>query len=219
MWSIDSGSLPTGLSLNIDTGVISGTPTASGTFSFTVQAIDSSNPQQTATKGLSITVVEQATFTIWPDTAVPATPADPDTVAVEVGVKFRSDLDGYITGIRFYKSSTNTGTHIGSLWMSDGQLLAQATFTNESTSGWQQVDFVTPVEITANTVYVASYHAPNGRYAADAGYFATAGVDNGPLHALQDGVSGGNGVYLYGAGGFPTDTWQSSNYWVDVVFQ
>ena len=29
------------------------------------------------------------------------------------------------------------------------------------------------------------------------------GVDTPPLHALQDGVSGGNGVYLYGAGGFP----------------
>ena len=62
-------------------------------------------------------------------------------------------------------------------------------------------------------------HAPNGRYAADAGYFAAAGVDNGPLHALQNGVNGGNGVYLYGSGGFPTETWQSSNYWVDVVFQ
>ena len=219
MWSIDSGSLPTGLSLDSATGVISGTPTAVGTFSFTVQANDSGNPQQTAIKDLSITVVEQATFTIWPGTAVPATPADPDTAAVELGVKFRSDLDGYITGIRFYKSSTNTGTHTGSLWTSGGQLLAQATFTNESTSGWQQVDFVTPVAITANTVYVASYHAPTGRYATDIGYFATAGVDNAPLHALQDGVSGGNGVYLYGAGGFPTDTWNASNYWVDVVFQ
>ena len=29
---------------------------------------------------------------------------------------------------------------------------------------------------------------------------------------------GGNGVYLYGAGGFPTNTFGASNYWVDVVF-
>ena len=51
------------------------------------------------------------------------------------------------------------------------------------------------------------------------GYFATNGVDNAPLHALADGVDGANGVYRYGAGGgFPTNTWQSSNYWVDVVF-
>ena len=39
------------------------------------------------------------------------------------------------------------------------------------------------------------------------------------LHALQDGVSGGNGVYAYGpTSAFPGSTFQSSNYWVDVVF-
>jgi hypothetical protein len=44
-------------------------------------------------------------------------------------------------------------------------------------------------------------------------------VDNAPLHALQDGVSGGDGVYTYSStSSFPNNTWQSSNYWVDVVF-
>ena len=73
--------------------------------------------------------------------------------------------------------------------------------------------------ISANTVYVASYFAPNGRYEGEDGYFATTGVDNPPLHALKDGVSGGNGVYLYAAGTvFPSLTYASENYWVDVVF-
>ncbi len=40
-----------------------------------------------------------------------------------------------MTGVRFYKSAANTGTHIGSLWSASGQLLAQATFTNETASG------------------------------------------------------------------------------------
>ena len=35
---------------------------------------------------------------------------------------------------------------------------------------------------------------------------------------LSTGVAGGNGVYGYGAGGFPTDTFNAANYWVDVVF-
>jgi Domain of unknown function (DUF4082) len=44
-------------------------------------------------------------------------------------------------------------------------------------------------------------------------------VDNGPLHALKAGVSGGNGVYRYGASVvFPNSSYNSSNYWVDVVF-
>jgi hypothetical protein len=121
--------------------------------------------------------------------------------------------------VRFYKSSANTGTHVGSLWTASGTLLARATFTNETASGWQQVTFSTPVAITANTVYVASYHTDVGRYAGDNGYFATAGVDNGPLHALKDGVSGGNGVYSYSSSPvFPTLTYNASNYWVDVMF-
>ena len=157
--------------------------------------------------------------TIWPSTATPAVASASDTGAVNLGVKFRSDVTGFITGIRFYKGSANTGTHVGSLWTSTGQLLATATFTNETASGWQQVNFATPVAITANTVYVASYHAPNGRYAINTSYFASSGQDRPPLHALQNGVSGGNGVYVYGASpAFPSSTYQSSNYWVDVVF-
>jgi hypothetical protein len=81
------------------------------------------------------------------------------------------------------------------------------------------MNFSAPVAIAANTVYVASYHAPAGNYAGDTGFFVTAGVDNPPLHALRDGVSGGNGVYTYGgAPAFPTQTYNASNYWVDVVF-
>lgn len=55
-WSLASGSsLPTGLSLN-SSGVISGTPTTSGTTSFTVQVTDTSSPVQTATANLSLTI-------------------------------------------------------------------------------------------------------------------------------------------------------------------
>ncbi|HVN85475.1 MAG TPA: DUF4082 domain-containing protein, partial [Candidatus Binatia bacterium] len=118
----------------------------------------------------------------------------------------------------FYKSAANTGTHTGSLWTSGGSLLATGTFTGEASSGWQQLTFPTPVAITANTAYVASYHTNTGHYAGDADYFATAGVDNPPLHALRNGVSGGDGVYAYGGSAFPTNTFRSANYWVDVVF-
>lgn len=157
--------------------------------------------------------------TIWSGSTVPGTPADSDTAAVEVGVKFRADTAGTITGVRFYKGSGNTGTHVGKLWSSTGTLLASVTFTGETATGWQQATFAAPVTISAGTIYVASYYAPRGRYAADEGYFTGTTVINGPLTALADGTSGGNGVYRYGSGGgFPNSTFGATNYWVDVVF-
>ena len=87
-----------------------------------------------------------------------------------------------MTGIRFYKAAGNTGTHSGSLWTAGGTRLAQATFQNESASGWQHVTFSSPVAVSANTTYVASYFAPAGHYSVTSGGFSSA-VDNPPLHA------------------------------------
>ena len=154
------------------------------------------------------------TFSFWDASTVPQTASHTDSNSVEVGIKFFASSSGNITGIRFYKGSLNTGTHVGSLWSPSGILIAQATFTNETASGWQQVSFATPVAVTANTTYIASYFAPNGRYARNANYFMTPFV-GGPLTA----PAGTNGVYKYtGASAFPTLSYQSTNYWVDVVF-
>ena len=53
-WSMASGSLPAGLSLTGSTGVISGTPTTTGTSTFSVQVKDANNT--TSTKTLSIII-------------------------------------------------------------------------------------------------------------------------------------------------------------------
>ncbi len=156
-------------------------------------------------------------YSIFSSSAVPAEPAVTDWTAIELGVKFRADSDGLITGLRFYKGAANTGTHIGHLWSAGGVRLAEATFSGESASGWQQVQLAQPVAITANTTYVASYWSGSGYFADSYNYFGAA-VDNPPLHALSSGSSGGNGVYRYGASGFPSSSYQATNYWVDVVF-
>lgn len=62
-WSVTVGSLPAGLTLNANTGAITGTPTTAGTSNFTVQAADSGTPQQKVTKALSITIVQQLVVT------------------------------------------------------------------------------------------------------------------------------------------------------------
>jgi hypothetical protein len=200
------------------------TPISPGPARILSRAVDDSGNQQNTPTEINITIVEPppptCPCTIWGSGATPANPLDVDNRPVELGLKFRSDKAGFITGVRFYKGGPeNGGEHFGHLWTSNGTLLGTATFTNESNSGWQQALFPTPIPIMANTTYIVSYFAPQGRYAGDTGYFASFGLDNYPLHALSNAVSGGNGVFLYyPTGGFPTDTYLSSNYWVDVVF-
>jgi hypothetical protein len=161
----------------------------------------------------------QTQVTIWPGTAAPPVADAGSDSPVELGVSFKSDTNGYIIGIRFYKSAANTGTHVGNLWSSTGAHLASATFTGETASGWQQVNFAKPVAITANTVYVASYHATIGHYSDTNNYFSTSGVDHAPLHALANTSGNHDGPFCYGSGScFPNSTYSSSNYWVDVAF-
>ena len=154
---------------------------------------------------------------IWPDAVGPAQGSSADSQAIEVGTKFRADANGYVTGIRFYKGAANIGTHTATLWDSTGHALATGTITSESAAGWQDLVFPTSVAITAGVTYIASYHT-SGHYAATVGAFASAGVDRGPLHALQSGVDGPNGVYVYGAGGIAPTNGNDTNYWVQPVY-
>jgi hypothetical protein len=141
--------------------------------------------------------------------------ADPNQV--QLGVKFQTSVAGTITAIRFYKGAQNVGTHVGTLWSSTGKLLATATFTNETASGWQQVKLATPVTVTAKTTYIAAYHT-NGFYSVTPAYFNVA-TTNGAITAPVSSASSGNGVYIYGSSSaFPTSSFNANNYWVDVVF-
>jgi len=145
---------------------------------------------------------------------IPANVSFNDPAPVEVGVRFQSAVAGFVSAVRFYKGPQNTGPHVGHLWSSDGTLLASATFTGETASGWQTAAFTNPVPIAPNTIYVVSYHS-KGFYSADPDYFAS-DHSKGPLSAP---AAGGNGVYARGtASSFPGATHGATNYWVDLVF-
>ena len=83
--------------------------------------------------------------------------------------------------------------------------------------GWQHASFAAPIPISANTTYVAAYYAPNGLGAKTTEGLAN-GVAAGPLNAPAGASIGGNGIFAYGYFGFPSQIYENTNYFVDVVF-
>ena len=227
----DSGGVVGGVEVSVDGGQTwhmatgrsswsySWTPKTLGATTVLSRAVDDSGNIQTSTSSIAVTVIpHDCPCQLWSSSTLPSIVDSGDGNPIEAGVKFQADYNGDITGIRFYKAAANTGTHVGHLWTASGTLLATVTFTNETASGWQQATFSSPVTITANTVYVASYFAPVGHYSASGEYFAFSGVDNPPLHYPGGGSNFTNGVFNYGSSAFPAQSYNSTNYWVDVLY-
>jgi len=196
------------------------TPTQTGNFTIQVRAEDDSD-NVGSTVNIPVTVGPQSCpCSIFPNSATPTKPDSGDGTSVNVGVKFATTVSGAVTGVRFYKASTNVGTHTGSLWTSTGTLLGSVTFSNETASGWQTASFGQPIPVSANTTYVVSYLAPSGHYSADANYFSNQNAGLAPITALQATGPSPNGIYKYGAGtAFPSTGFNNTNYYVDAVFQ
>jgi hypothetical protein len=202
--------------INASTQAVTFVPTNGYTGSASLTYTITNGHAGTASASVMLTV-NLPTASLFSASDAPANATLNDGTPVELGVKFQTAVAGTITGIRFYKGPQNVATHVANLWTATGTLLATATFTNETASGWQQVSLPSAVTLTPGTIYIVSYHS-NGYYSADPSFFAT-GLTNGPLTAPASSASGGNGVYAYGdSSSFPTSSYGSSNYWVDVVF-
>ncbi|MBK8706307.1 MAG: DUF4082 domain-containing protein [Saprospiraceae bacterium] len=135
--------------------------------------------------------------------------------AIEVGLnsvhKYR-----LISAVRFYKNWAGMESFTVNLYSYPGGVLQGSGNASNGGTGWVQISLSTPVSITAGTTYVASVLTPSGAYAYTVGYFQTSDYNNPPLRALQTGEDGPNGVYQYG-GGYPTSSFNGTNYWVDPV--
>ncbi len=200
------------------------TPATTGSITIKSRSVDDignleSTSSSTNQKTVTVTTASvTCPCTVFQPTDAPATSKENDGQPIEVGFKFQASQDGYITAIRFYKEAGTTGTHSGHLWSSTGTLLGSISFNSESASGWQEATLDNPVAVTANTTYIASILSSSGDYPSTNPFF-TQPLVNGPLTALANGTDGPNGIYKYtSTPAFPADNFQSSNYWVDVVF-
>src|SRR5579872_7238014 len=64
---------------------------------------------------------------------------------IDLGVKFRSSVNGNVVALRFYKTAGNSGAHTAQLYTRDGTLLASQAYATETASGWQTLFLTTPV--------------------------------------------------------------------------
>lgn len=149
--------------------------------------------------------------TIWPASATPTVINAVDDSTVELGVRFRASQDGFNTGVRLFKGSHNTGAH----WATYGATAAPAGQRHLLRRDAVRLAVGEPSLARCGhrrDTYVASYHTDAGHYLVDEDCFTTSGVDSLPLHALANGVAGGNGVYACGPSAFPTEVYRSSDY-------
>lgn len=135
-----------------------------------------------------------------------------DGGALELGMRFSSEVPARVTGIRFYAPAADSVTRTGTLWDADGRRLTSVEFPTVTGAGWQRATLAAPVALAAGATYTVSYSAPTGAYAYVSEGFSRS-VENGPLSA----ATADNGVFRSGAdGGMPTQSWRSTDYLVDV---
>ncbi|MCF2447194.1 DUF4082 domain-containing protein [Dyadobacter sp. CY345] len=198
------------------------TPTSPGAATIMARVVDDSgnlSPVTSLNVTVGAAVAQVCPCTVFLPTDVPGSQVFNDGQSIQLGMKFSSDVSGLVTGVRFYKNVQNIGTHTGQLYSAGGALLAQIVFSNETSEGWQQANFSSPIPISANTTYIISYHSSSGYYSSVNPYFTTEKT-NGHLKGLADTDAVPNGVYKYSAiPTFPNENFQSSNYYVDVVFE
>ena len=78
---------------------------------------------------LTVNAASASIVSLFSSNPTPSIVSVNDPNSVELGFKFQASSIGDVTGLRFYKGPSNTGTHVANLWTSTGTLLATATFS------------------------------------------------------------------------------------------
>ncbi len=168
-WSVSSGSLPPGLTLNASTGLLSGTPTTAGTYSFTVKVTDSSGLSDT--EPVTVTIIPGPSMNFaappggWTNTVYGYTLTEsggtaPFTWSVSSGslpAGISLSPDGNLSG-----TPTATGTSSFTVKVTDanGQSATQAT--SITVAAGVSTTFAAPPTAVVNTAYSYTLTAAGG---------------------------------------------------------
>ena len=193
---------------------------ANNVYDLTVSVSDGIAPAVTQAITVSVTDRDEngTGSNVFGSTDAPAATETTDPTDYELGMRFTANAAGTITELRYFRGAadaSDTDTRVLNLWNAAGVLLGSVTVTSAAgESGWQVGTLSAPIAIQAGATYVVSYGTTQN-YAYTANYFTTA--HSGPDGVLTAGAT--SGVFADGTPGvFPTATYNSSNYWVDVTF-
>ncbi len=166
-----SGNTPHGLNLSTD-GIISGTPTTSGTYSFTVQVKDSSSPQQADSKALSIVVNPSITPTV--ASVNPGSGQQGKTLTVTIT---GANLTG-ATSVSF-----GAGVTVNSFTVnSSTQITANISISSTATTGAKNVSVTTPAGTGIGNGLFTVLAATGGVLSVTPGdRFDSSGTEGGPF--------------------------------------
>jgi hypothetical protein len=190
------------------------TPTEPGDITFRVRAWYNGNagdtsPQRTLHVGTPGSVAPVTCPCAFREYEFPRD--DPDTLPVELGVRFAVDRPGHLNAVTFERGAYR-GPVTVRVWGPGGTLLHEHVEA-PPTSGRTDAPINPPVPVQPGADYVVSYYTPEGGYRASEDFYI------GTLFHAPYIVRADAGVYHYGEdGGFPADSWNHSNYTIYPYF-
>ncbi len=213
-WSITAGQLPAGISLNASNGDLSGTPTASGTFVFTVTVKDAASPRQTATAQISMSITASVSVGTAPTTSAGTAPSSGVSSGASTPVTLLTASSGSLPAGQVSQSyatalSANGGTTPYVWSITGGQLpagLSLASTGGISGTPTQAGSFSFTATATDSGKPAQSVSVTDSITIAAAPQSGTAlAITTGSLPSGTDGVA--YSTQLQGSGGTPAYTW------------